>query len=167
MARAHRSERTTLAEFLEMNTSPEPMSGCFLWTGFVNRQGYGRIRWQGRNELVHRLSYELSTGVHPGAKFVCHKCDNPSCLNPDHLFLGTAKDNNKDRASKGRNMKGYWGGAHPRAILTDAQVVQIRIEYVKHSRDHGTPALARKHGVTQQTVWEIVTGKIRKRLRAA
>lgn len=89
--------------------SPEPTSGCWLWSGNVNSNGYGVIGVGSRtdgsrgNELTHRLSYKLNTGEIPVRKMVCHRCDNPSCVNPDHLFLGTQSDNMKDCKSKGRS----------------------------------------------------------------
>lgn len=76
--------------------------GCWLWTGNRMAKGYGLFAVEGINHRAHRVSYEMATGQHPGSLFVCHHCDNPSCVNPAHLFLGTAQDNTNDMLAKGR-----------------------------------------------------------------
>lgn len=86
--------------------SPEPMSGCWLWDAQTNHSGYGLI-WtrgrQGKAVRAHRVSYELFKGPIDDGLFVCHKCDTPQCVNPDHLFLGRDIDNIHDMVSKGRH----------------------------------------------------------------
>jgi len=77
-------------------------NGCWIYTGFVNEYGYGRIRNNGFKYLTHRLSFEHFFGSIPEGILVCHKCDIPSCVNPQHLFLGTHKDNFDDALKKGR-----------------------------------------------------------------
>jgi hypothetical protein len=84
---------------------PEPNSGCWLWTACINSRGYGQIRVNGKGILAHRLSYELHCGEIPNGKLVCHRCDCRICVNPDHLFIGTAKDNTQDMIAKGRDYK--------------------------------------------------------------
>lgn len=76
--------------------------GCWEWTGARLPTGYGHVRWQGKDALTHRLIWALCFGEIPGRLWVLHKCDNPPCCNPDHLFLGTPKNNTHDAISKGR-----------------------------------------------------------------
>ncbi len=82
-----------------------PETGCWLWLGYTNERGYGRVYAAGRMWLAHRLSWTQAKGDIPAGTFICHKCDTPSCVNPDHLFSGAAADNNADMASKGRHWR--------------------------------------------------------------
>lgn len=78
--------------------------GCWLWTASTNHWGYGQLSCPGRSYLrAHRLSYEMHVGPIPDGLFVCHRCDVPACVRPDHLFLGTPKDNVDDMVAKGRH----------------------------------------------------------------
>lgn len=99
--------RETLQSRIERQTFPEPNTGCHLWAGCVRSSlGYGVIKIKRKMKFVHRVNYELANGPIPNNLFACHRCDNPACVNPDHLFLGTALDNAKDRDSKGRGVSG-------------------------------------------------------------
>lgn len=81
---------------------PEPNSGCWLWLGGVMGRGYGRFNWKPANNYTHRASWMLYRGDIPKKMDVCHSCDVPWCVNPDHLFVGTRQDNIRDMMTKGR-----------------------------------------------------------------
>ena len=88
---------------------------CWEWSGSRFRTGYGRLKIDGKTTSAHRLSWMLHNGPIPDGTCVCHRCDNPPCVNPEHLFLGTKADNNLDRDAKGRTARGDRNGArlHP------------------------------------------------------
>jgi len=77
-------------------------SGCRLWTGAKNAAGYGNMLFRGRNVGTHRVAFEVFTGASPLGMYVCHRCDQPSCIEPGHLFSGTAADNSRDMFDKQR-----------------------------------------------------------------
>lgn len=77
-------------------------TGCWEWTGTQDKDGYGKVKYNGKYWSVHRLMYSFICGNIPDVMFVCHKCDRPCCVNPNHLFLGTPKDNYDDMVAKGR-----------------------------------------------------------------
>lgn len=100
----------TIRERFDAKWTPEPFSGCWLWTGMnsrgLNQQfSYGRIIVNARPLLAHRVSWQLHHGEIPEGVSVLHRCDTPICVNPAHLFLGTRADNNMDKAIKNRNAK--------------------------------------------------------------
>lgn len=121
----------SLKRFCERISIPEsktPSKKCWLWIGeTIQGKGYG-IFWCGsRQYLAHRLAYLLHFKADPGEMLVCHKCDNPKCVNPNHFFLGTHADNHKDMRAKGRHPQlGPRGEAHPKATLKNHQVIEIR-----------------------------------------
>lgn len=84
---------------------------CWVWTDYIDRGGYGIFSIKHRNKKAHRVAWELVNGPIPDGMLVCHKCDNPRCVRPSHMFLGTTQDNMRDRNSKGRQAKGLRNGA--------------------------------------------------------
>jgi hypothetical protein len=80
---------------------------CWLWKGAKNHAGYGKMRWCGGWELAHRIIFMMVHGPIPEGAFICHHCDTPSCVNPNHLFLGSALENNRDTLAKGRRPRRY------------------------------------------------------------
>lgn len=105
-------------------------TGCWEWTACRNSKGYGRTARTpefGRECLVHRLSWLLHRGAIPAGTLVLHHCDNPSCFNPDHLFLGTNADNVADKVKKGRGAR-LSGANNPRAKLSELDVAAIRAD---------------------------------------
>ena len=104
---------------------------CWNWLGAKDSRGYGFIKEDGHNGRqlhAHRVSYQIHYGVDPKDNYVCHKCDNPSCVNPYHLFLGTPKDNATDMIIKGRKFIPA-GEKSYNAKLTDSKVIKIRALY--------------------------------------
>ena len=123
---------TNYALKMRANTTPNTATGCMEWNKYRLPSKYGRTRYLGRNILAHRLAWILA---HPGdpepsaSQLVCHKCDNPPCCNPEHLFLGTHADNMADSAAKGRmNIEPVQAAARFQRLrkLTHAQVDAIR-----------------------------------------
>lgn len=125
---------------------PEPNSGCWLWTGAANRLGYGHLSVNGKMWNAAPLMWSIVNGAISDKMFVCHKCDTPPCINPDHLFLGSHDDNMADQVSKGRSPKGE---RNPQAKLTEADVRFIRSSYYSNN------ALGKALGVSSKTVWSV------------
>jgi len=101
-----------LAQRIEERTIPEPNTGCFLWTGALVH-GYPEISVNSKSKRAHRVSYEVANGPIPSGLCVLHACDTPACVNPAHLFLGTARDNVHDCIKKGRRRNSF-GRTHVR-----------------------------------------------------
>lgn len=139
--------------------SKESEGGCWLWQGAKAAvSGYGRItvgsRSDGtrRNVSTHRYSYEQYRGEIPDGMFVCHHCDNPSCVNPDHLFLGTPSDNMADKVTKGRQAKEEW---HGMAKLNWRDVHDIRGRLREGARQVD---LSKQFGVSQSQISAVKRG---------
>jgi hypothetical protein len=132
----------------EMSYIPEPNSGCWLWEAGLDDKGYGRITISRTRKMhyAHRVAYLLYKGL--PTKNVLHICDLPCCVNPEHLYDGTHKDNAEDR--KKRNRSADQNGENgPRAKLTGAQVLAIRADK-RFQKD-----IAKDYGITQVTVCNI------------
>ena len=135
-------------------------SGCWEWQGATNK-GYGRTiigsRRDGSRRTIsaHRLSYMIFKGTIPDGYEVCHKCDNPKCINPDHLFVGTRQDNIDDRERKGRNII-FVGEEQPRSKLTKKAVKDARWE--KAYKGTSFQALADRYGVSKKTMINAIKG---------
>ena len=99
-------ERPLLEAFLAKRRYAVSDIGCHVWQGTRNQNGYGTFHHKGKNPLAHRLAWSAVNGSIPTGMFVMHKCDNPPCINPEHLMLGTAADNARDMVEKGRSIRG-------------------------------------------------------------
>lgn len=131
-------------------------SGCWEWTKSFNNMGYGQQRVHGGRTLTaHRIAYALYHGSIPDGLQVLHRCDNPKCVNPDHLFVGTTADNMNDALEKGRRGGNYGGGGTP--MFTDAQAEEIR------TAEGSQRALAKRFGVAQNVIGRIKRGTYRTR----
>lgn len=136
---------------------------CWVWTGNRNDFGYGLIQ-RGRrgegNDRTHRVSWTIHNGNIPTHMCVLHECDNPPCVRPDHLFLGTRLDNNRDMMQKGRQRPGLdrcvRGSAHPNAKLIERAVANAR---QRCAQGASVKEMAREYGVAETTLHNAITGK--------
>ena len=147
----------TLLQRIESKTYYEPNTGCWLWGGAISANGYGCVLVNGKASSVHRVSYSIHNGIIPDGKLVCHKCDTPSCINPDHLFLGTHQDNMSDMVAKGRHGAPK-GQNHGMAKLTERDVVKIR-SLLSEGNETQT-AIGKRFGVSNNLIHYIKTGKL-------
>lgn len=133
---------------------------CWPWLGHKSALGYGRIDIRGHGHfLAPRIAYFISTHHDAGHLNVLHKCDNPSCCNPAHLFVGSNQDNVNDREAKGRNKVcnvDNRGIRNRGAKLTETDVISIRREATSSSHDE----LSRKYSVNRATINRIINGKL-------
>lgn len=137
----------------KVDTSGGP-DACWPWMGSRTKGGYGEMSIDGEVTYMHRFAWAVLTGSAP-VNHVLHRCDNPPCCNPAHLFLGTPADNAADKVAKGRQQRGERAGV---AKLRDADVLIIKQRLA--AGENGAQ-LAREYGVTKGTISHIKTGYIR------
>lgn len=160
------SKVTKCGSLPDQEKYPNLTSRCWEWTGSMAAGRYGEIRFRGCSVRAHRFSAYLVGMESPQGTDVCHKCDNPSCVNPDHLFVGSRTENMMDAMRKGRltqaigfkdrrpSRKSYSSGElHPQSKLTDSQVREIRCSSL------GLKVLAERYGVSTHTIWRAKKGK--------
>lgn len=131
------------------------MSECQVFDGRLDKRGYGRV---GRNAFAHRLAWALHNGADPTGLHVCHKCDNPPCVNPEHLFLGTHDDNMRDMVAKGR-ARSPSGPANHMYKLTSQQVAEIR---EMRARGMTQQSIADTFGISQSYVSAVCLRQVRR-----
>lgn len=131
-------------EYFFERSIPEPNTGCWLWLGWVDKDGYGTIR----GRPAHRKSYEAHKGAIPEGKIVLHSCDQPGCVNPDHLRCGSHQENSDDRVMRGR-AAGPRGVDHGSSKLDDYDVLKIRAD------QRSARQIAAQYGVHKSTVCRI------------
>ncbi len=129
--------------------------GCWEFTGYRSKKGYGEIKVDGRMEKTHRQAWVLTFGAIPLGLHVLHHCDNPPCINPDHLFLGSNRDNVADRVAKGRSGAAQGEGVQT-AKLTAGAVRTIRR---LHGLGWSNRAITAVVPVNDRSISNVVTGK--------
>ncbi len=144
---------------VEISENTNKKDECWERNVGLNSDGYSQICLGGKNHLAHRVSYRLFNGVVPKNKLVRHSCDNPSCINPKHLLLGTNKSNAQDAVERERYMRGE---KHHATYLTGGQVIQLRSLW--DSGRWTTTELATKFEVSRSCAWYIATRKTWKHL---
>lgn len=180
-----RPEDVNLARFF-VQTEATPWPGCRLWTGLKNENGYGVTTVKRRKVLAPRVAWVVEHQREiPDGMLVCHRCDNPSCVLPDHLFLGTQADNVRDMIRKGRKAPcvtptgdQHWTRRHPtRLARGDANGARLYPERLARGERQGSaklteavviailadqrssPEIAAQYGVNRKTVWLVKSGK--------
>jgi hypothetical protein len=147
---SRRHVKFTTTERFNQKWTADLESGCHIWTASTNLQGYGEFgivrRPAHKIHAAHRVSWELHRGPIPPGMKILHKCDRPRCVNPDHLFIGTQKDNMQDCVTKGRKNSAK-GEKNCKAKLTVEQIQEIRL-----SSDRG---LGRRYGIGSNQVYRI------------
>ncbi len=129
---------------------------CWEWKGFLMPNGYGQLKVKLRNVYAHRYSFELHFGFSPDHLLVCHKCDNRKCVNPNHLFLGTHKENTRDMDSKGRRVT---KPGTQKITATDAKQIRALSKDGIHVN-----AIADKYKLKPCTIRNIIAGRIWKNI---
>ena len=138
----------TLIQRLLKNSTIDDKTSCWNWNKSITKWGYGHIKVKGKVMLAHRISYEANKEPIPDGLCVLHKCDNPACINPDHLFLGTNADNVRDKVSKNRQSHTGQskGERHSLAKLTEQDVLNIRASHLSQKQ------LAEQYNTTQPNI---------------
>ena len=130
---------------VEMSEYVDLSHECIEWDRYLNKMFYGQVRRDGKLWLVHRLVWVEENGPIPDGLCVLHRCDNPPCINIEHLFLGTRPDNTNDMMAKGRQRNGY-------RKISESQRYEIRR---RRERGESLPVIARAVGVSLDSVWRI------------
>ena len=128
---------------------------CWEWKRGCFNHGYGAFRYENKTQQAHRFAWEQVNGLIPEEMFVCHSCDNPICVNPLHLFLGTPKNNMDDMVRKGRSSRGM---KRHTAKLNEKIVLEIRRKYRYGTCSH--KELSEEYGVAKSTITRIINRKI-------
>ena len=138
-------------------SEPIPMSGCWIWMGGTYTDGYGAVNFMGRTDRAHRVSYRVFKGAIPNELLVCHSCDQPLCVNPEHLFLGTYADNMADMRRKNRSPR---GSSMNNTLINDDIAMSIFIA------SGSNVDIAKDFSVSKTTVWRIKAKKNWKHIHA-
>lgn len=145
---------SSLQNYLESSFLKCDIESCWEWQRSFKVFGYGNAWWEGKHHIAHRLVYQFYVGEIPKGLNVCHKCDNPKCVNPHHLFLGSYLDNNRDRKNKARNANTH-GERNPFAKLTETNVLDI---YKRLKNGEKGKHIAKIYSVSAHTISKIKHG---------
>ena len=139
----------TIKRRLFLDRKVDPLTNCWEWKGYLNKYGYGKLTVDGKDTSVHRLSAHLFHNFRLKSNlFICHKCDNRRCFNPEHLFIGNASDNSADAAKKKR----FTGSRNGRALLCEDDVILIRKLITEGYKGN---KIAQQFGVTPYCISDI------------
>lgn len=153
--RHYRPIGLSLSETFDYFMPGTPGTDCWEWTGSRNQAGYGVVRMTDSSFPAHRVSYELFIGPIPEGWCVCHRCDNPPCCHPDHLFLGTPADNTRDMMSKDRHVRGIvYGESCGTHKLSERDVLDIRRRYAERSSTQ--VELSAEYGISKNHTCAII-----------
>lgn len=156
MPNQYAARGSSIEDRLWLRSEPDANTGCQLWSGVADKDGYGQLWIKGVRFRAHRLAWASANGHIPPGMCVLHKCDTPACVNPNHLFVGTPADNNADRAAKGRTWNGgQQGERNVKAKLTAENVMDILTRLDAGER---YASIARTFGVSDHTVCGINAG---------
>lgn len=145
-------QRSQILERLMRRSKRDP-NGCLVWGGCRQGKGYGAIFACGKLRSTHRIAYQIYFGKIPAELSILHRCDNRPCIEPQHLYAGTAKQNSLDAILRGRTPKGI---KHGMAKLSEEDVYNIRM---LSSNKTASSEIAVKFGVSYHTIWDITTGR--------
>lgn len=157
-------KRSTPVDFWAKVTKRK--GACWVWKGALTRDGYGQVMYHGRGRGAHRLAWELTNGPVPDGKYVLHHCDNPPCINPEHLWVGTQKDNMLDCATKDRTGRGGWAHGNRKTKngirrggvkLSKDDIFKIR--EMLASGKFSLAQIGKKFDTVQSHIYQIKTGK--------
>lgn len=147
-----------IARFFSKVQKQHGLNDCWIWTAGKGTKGYGIFSMRHKDYKAHRVSYEIHFGYIPEGLLVCHKCDNPSCVNPSHLFTGTHQDNVDDKNKKGRaRYAPPFGEKHGMHKLVKSQVEDIRKIYLNTKISQAK--LGKQFSVSQSEIHNIVNYK--------
>jgi HNH endonuclease len=143
---------------------PDAVTGCVIWTGSVGGNGYGLVWKDGVKQLAHRVAYERKFGPIPDGMFVCHHCDTRRCIKPEHLFLGTQRDNMADMHAKGRGRAGEFHKAKthcPHGHELSGENVAIRVHSIDGHRYRACRECGRQNVINGRRAKKAATGRDR------
>lgn len=149
----------TLSLAEKISTKAIQVGECLIWQGQKDKRGYGFLRLDGRLQRAHRIAFELRHGPITDGMVILHTCDNPSCINPDHLSIGTQHANVRDMFNKGRANKAT-GARNAKTKLTPEQVAAARAKHIPGKHGHGSHALAKEFGISKPAMRAILAGEV-------